>query len=388
MLLQFSASNHRSIKERVTISMKASSDKAMLDCLSDVGSQKKVVPAAAIYGANSAGKSNILHAMMLMKDMVCGKWAQPLKGDSLPQESFFLQEEKGITPTSFDIIYYYNGILYAYGFSFSKSRIVNEYLYHWPKGREALIFSREGEHYIFRENIQEQTTLAKRTANNKLYLTSSNEWNCPQTENAYRWFQLALCGLVADANPAEMILHFIQQAPAAKEKLLEQIRLADLGIYDILISGTQEQPIISIVHQITSENGKTTQFTLRLDQESAGTKRFISHIGEYLTALDNGGVLIVDDIESNLHPLLTKYLVELFQAPVLNKNHAQLIFTTHSPNLLDLSLLRRDQFWFVEKDSATMQTELFSLIEFSPRKNEDIKRGYLQGRYGAIPFIQ
>ena len=155
-----------------------------------------------------------------------------------------------------------------------------------------------------------------------------------------------------------------------------------------MISGTQEQPIISTVHQIKRKNGQVDQFALRLEQESTGTQRFISHIGKYLTALHNGSVLLVDNIENNLHPLLTKYLVELFQDPVLNHNHAQLIFTTHSPNLLDLSFVRRDQVWFIEKDSATMQTELFSLIEFSPRKNEDIKRGYLQGRYGAIPFIQ
>ncbi len=91
-------------------------------------------------------------------------------------------------PTSFEVIYFYNGIKYAYGFSFDKAKILTEYLYHWPNGREALIFSREGNGYQFRENIQEQFTLAGRTAENRLYLSSSNEWNCPQTEKAYLWF--------------------------------------------------------------------------------------------------------------------------------------------------------------------------------------------------------
>ena len=113
----------------------------------------------AIYGANAAGKSNVIHALLLMREMVCGSFAKPLKGDELPYEPFaFVDGETD--PTAFEIIYYYDGIKYAYGFSFDNDRIINEYLYHWPNGREALVFSREKDQYEFRESIQEQLTLA------------------------------------------------------------------------------------------------------------------------------------------------------------------------------------------------------------------------------------
>lgn len=118
-----------------------------------------------------------------------------------------------------------------------------------------------------------------------------------------------------------------------------------------------------------------------------GTKRFFSRIGLWLEALEKGSVLVVDEIEASMHPLLTEHLVRMVQDKDINTNHAQLVFTTHNSNLLDLKLLRRDQIWFVERDENTMETDVFSLTDFSPRKEENIERGYLQGRYGAISFI-
>lgn len=124
-----------------------------------------------------------------------------------------------------------------------------------------------------------------------------------------------------------------------------------------------------------------------LEQESIGTQRFFSQVGMWTKALDSGAVLLVDEIETSMHPLLTRHLIELVQNPIINVNHTQLIFTTHNTGLLDLTLLRRDQIWFAEKDEQTMETEIYSLTDFSPRKGENIAKGYLQGRYGAIPFI-
>ena len=194
MLLQFSVTNHRSIKDTAIISLKASTDKSLSDCLISPDEKKQLVPVLALYGANAAGKSNVLHALLLMREMVCGRYAKLLKGESLPQEPFAFTDQP-TQPTSFETIYFYGGIKYAYGFSFDKSKVLTEYLYHWPNGREALVFSREGNGYQFRENVQEQLTLAGRTAENRLYLSSSNEWNCPQTEKAYLWFFEKLTGL-------------------------------------------------------------------------------------------------------------------------------------------------------------------------------------------------
>lgn len=386
MLLQFSITNHRSIKETAIISMKAAADKTMKEVLISPDGKKELVPVMAIYGANAAGKSNVIHALLLMREMVCGSYAKPLKGAELPYEPFAFVDGQ-TEPTTFEIIYYYESIKYAYGFSFDKDRIISEYLYHWPNGREALVFSREKDEYEFRESIQEQLTLAGRTSENRLYLTSSNEWNCAQTEKAYLWFQKNLRGLIATGVSNESTIDAIRKGGDGKQCILKEMMLADLGICNVELSGTKEKPIISTVHQLTDDSGEKKQYTLLLGQESVGTQRFFSRIGLWMDALNSGAVLVVDEIEASMHPLLTRHLIEMIQDQTTNQNHAQLIFTTHDTGLLDLKLLRRDQIWFAEKDEKTMQTDIYALTEFSPRKEENIARGYLQGRYGAIPFI-
>lgn len=386
MLLQFSVTNHRSIKETAVISMKAAADKTMKEILISPDGKKELVPVMAIYGANAAGKSNVIHALLLMREMICGNYAKPLKGAELPYEPFaFVDGET--KPTAFEIIYYNDGIKYAYGFSFNKNRIIDEYLYHWPNGREALVFSREKDKYEFRESIQEQLTLAGRTSDNRLYLTTSNEWNCAQTEKAYLWFQKNLRGVIATGVSNEATIAAIREGGDEKKRILKEMMLADLGICNVELTGTKEKPIISTVHRLTDSNGEQKQYTLLLGQESVGTQRFFSRIGLWMEAINSGAVLVVDEIEASMHPLLTRHLIEMIQDQTVNQNHAQLIFTTHDTGLLDLKLLRRDQIWFAEKDEKSMQTDIYALTEFSPRKDENIAKGYLQGRYGAIPFI-
>lgn len=386
MLLQFSVTNHRSIKETAIISMKAAADKTMKEILISPDGKKELLPVMAIYGANAAGKSNVLHALLLMREMVCGIYAKPLKGTELPYEPFaFVDGET--EPTELEIIYYYEGIKYAYGFSFDRNKVISEYLYHWPNGREALIFSRENGKYEFRESIQEQLILARRTPDNRLYLTSSNEWNCMQTEKAYLWFQQKLCGLISTGGSNETTIDAIRESEQEKQRILKEMMLADLGICDIVLSGSAEKPIVSTSHQLIDSEGNQKQYTLLLGQESMGTQRFFSRIGLWMEAMKSGAVLVVDEIEASMHPLLTRHLIEMIQDKAINQSHAQLIFTTHDTGLLDLTLLRRDQIWFAEKDENTMQTDIYALTEFSPRKQENIAKGYLQGRYGAVPFI-
>ena len=386
MLLQFSVTNHRSIKDTAIISMKAAADKTMKEILISPDGKKELVPVMAIYGANAAGKSNVIHALLLMREMICGSYAKPLKGTELPYEPFAFVDGQ-TEPTSFEIIYYYDGIKYAYGFSFNKDRIISEYLYHWPNGREALVFSRVKDQYEFRESVQEQLTLAGRTSENRLYLTSSNEWNCAQTEKAYLWFLQKLRGLITTGGSNETTIDAIRKGGEDKENVVKEMMLADLGICNVVLSGTKEKPIVSTVHQLTDDNGNQKQYTLQLGQESVGTQRFFSRIGLWMDAMNSGAVLVVDEIEASMHPLLTRHLIEMIQDQTINQNHAQLVFTTHDTGLLDLKLLRRDQIWFAEKDEKSMQTDIYALTEFSPRKEENIAKGYLQGRYGAIPFI-
>ena len=384
MLIQFSIENHRSIKKSAVISFAASKDKSLEANLLHPDEKKTLLPAIALYGTNAAGKSNVLHALMTMKDMVICDASKVSKGQKLPWEPF----GDTTTPTTFEIVFIYEGIRYAYGYSFDDKKIYNEYLYYWPNGREALIFSRENGKYEFRENVNEQLTLSTRTPDYKLYLVSSNDWNLPQTENAYKWFLEKLTFLMEEEPATSETVAQIVSGDEKKARILKELLLADLGITDVTVKNISgKTPVITTTHRIIAEDGSVEHFELLLDQESSGTQRFFARIGGWLQALENGALLVVDEIEDSLHPLLTKRLIEMIQDNSVNTNGAQILFTTHDAMLLDLSFLRRDQIWFADKDEKTCTTEFYSLASFSPRKDEDIRKAYLQGRFGAIPFI-
>lgn len=390
MLVQFGVTNFRSIKNKAVLSMVAGTDNSHERTLLKTHSKVRLLPTAAIYGANAAGKSNILLAVQTMQSMITGENAQLLKGKKLPYDPYrFL--EKPTEPTEFEVIFFFEGIKYAYSFSYNENEILSEYLYHWPKGREALVFSRESGIFKFTENITEQTTLAGRTPVNRLYLVSSNEWNAPQTALAYRWFTEKLLPY-DEQNTPDVTSKALRQPKnnPIRDRILAELRIADLGISNVGINDNpvdKNKPIILMVHHVTTDTGETEQYQLPLEYESRGAQRFFSRIGPWINALEKGGVLFVDEIEASMHPLLKKRLVEMIQDPEVNTNGAQLIFTTHDAMLLDLSLLRRDQIWFVDKNDKSLSSEIFSLWDFSVRKDENVLKGYLQGRYGAVPFL-
>ena len=381
MLVQFSVTNYRSLKDNVTISLLAGTDKEHANDLIQADGKKYLVPTVAIYGANASGKSNILMALKTMQDMITGTSAQLLKEKKLPYDPFVLPKNMQSLPTEFEIIFYYENIKYAYSFSYDSNQILTEYLYHWPNGREALIFSRKNGKFEFRENASEQNTLAGRTPANRLYLVSSNEWNAPQTELAYKWFVEKLLPYDEQDTPDMTIT--ASKIDLHNKIIKKELMLADLGIVDFDVD---EHGVI-MHHSLNCDNGEVYGFALRLEKESTGTQRFFARIGPWIEALEKGGILFVDEIDASMHPLLTRRLVEMVQDLSINTNHAQLIFTTHDAMLLDLTLLRRDQVWFIEKDPKSLATDLFSLWDFSVRKGENIRKGYLQGRFGAIPFI-
>ncbi len=163
---------------------------------------------------------------------------------------------------------------------------------------------------------------------------------------------------------------------------------ADIGIENFHLIEEESPPIKKVAvrtqHKMIDSDQKVF-FDLFLD-ESDGTQRLFSQAGGWLKALREGLVLFVDELDLHLHPNIVRYLIELFHSPKTNQKNAQLVFTTHDTSLLDSDLFRRDQVWFVQKDD-NQGSRLYSLLDFKPRKGEAIGKGYLQGRYGALPFI-
>jgi len=415
MLIEFNVQNFRSIKNEVTLSLVASSDKSLdnnlikTDFLED-----NLLRSAVIYGANASGKSNIVLAFnSLMKLVMESHTFQ--KGNHINYLPFKLDKQYISKPSKFEIVFIQNGIKYIYGVSFVTEKIIDEYLYYYPKDRKAIIFERKDtNNYKFTINKKEQKFISEKTLDNVLYLSNSTKLKYDKTSEAFDWFKDNL-GIVGVANHPQLIdytVHKLNEDEKMKETILRALIKADLGINDLFASfetisiddipitlreqlkslisnreGNLEKMDIKTIHKVLDEVGNEDYVEFDFEEESEGTKRLFSLIGLWIDSLNNGRVLIVDELDTRLHHLLSVFLIKLFNDPIQNKNNAQLIFTTHDTNLLNQEIFRRDQIWFTEKNHNKGNTDLYSLIEYSPRKDKNIQKGYLAGRYGAIPFI-
>ena len=395
MLIQFSVENYLSIKNPVVFSLLASRDKEHPEHLITDGN-KNCLKAAVIYGANASGKSNVMNAFWFMVNYVLTSHNQQLH-KTIDRSPFKFDREMPARPSSFEIIFTIGGIRYAYGFSVTDTAVTEEYLYYYPNGRQALIFERKNtKDFRFTIDIDEQNMLKERTSANKLYLSVASNWSYAKVIPVLEWFascQILTKNSVADAYglEAEQL-----KEDGYRNVIASMLRVADFGIQSLQMCDSdyilsQRGGIftnIEAVHTVQDTSGNLLSYALNMTEESDGTNSYFKLIGIVKKALDQGTLFVADEMDAHLHPLLTRHLVSLFDSMEFNLHGAQLIFTSHSTSLLDLDLLRRDQIWFTEKDEQTAATDLFSLYDFSVRKDTKIEKGYLIGRFGAIPFIR
>ncbi len=409
MLISFTVQNFGSIYEPITVDLaRKRPTKAELK------KKENILPVFGIFGANASGKSTLLQAFAFLRDCVVGAVGVQNKGDKIPYNPFAFSDTAAQNPSVFTVEFVADGVLYEYELACDATHIVHEHLYSWPNNRETRIFCRDGQEFTFTEATREkQKPLAERTLENRPYLYTSNEWNLSLTEAAFLWFkETPFIDLEGQGWPRGVFEDL--EDPIQKEKILRELKFADLGILDIinqpnkelsipieeirpelrsvmgLPAGKEEKGTVvfgsvdsQTVHRI---GGKT--FYLDLDKESTGTGKYLLLIGGVLRALEEGHVIIADELESSLHPLLACHIVELFQDPERNTGGGQLIFVSHNTTLLDLELLERCQIGLIEKDPDSGATDLYTLEDIKGvRNNENIAKGYLQGRYGAIPFL-
>lgn len=411
MLIQFSTGNYTSIRDEITLSLVAGTGSEHSERLITLG-KDKLIPSAAIFGANAAGKTNIQKAMTAAILFIRQSNQLQINMPIPRMVPFLFDKEHPNKPCWFDFIFSVGQTKYQYGFSADASKVYEEYLYKYTSSRASMIFERtKTDDYSFtKSNESELKKYKKYNTANKLFLATATNWNCKLTKEAYMWFAkeidtfngitLEQSGLAAYDSMGDAIKPFTK-------KLLEN---ADINITDYSFE-SHEIPVNSIPtglfppgielpadakimskeyriltqHKVKNENGIEI-YSLPLNEDSEGTKRLFFFSPAIMNALENGCVVVVDEMDSSFHPLLLDYLIELFNDKETNKKGAQLIFNTHSLNTLSLDMFRRDQIYFAEKNAAGA-TELFSLDEFSARKTEDIRKRYLQGRYGAIPNI-
>ena len=274
-----------------------------------------------------------------------------------------------------------------------------------PNGREAKIFDRTStSNYSFPQ--KDESTLkdiAKRNSENKFFLATATNWNYEKTKDAYEFLTkgIGTCFNLEDLKNISFKF-YEENANDLKIFALDFLKKADLSIEDYKISkiNIPKEAMINIpevlkesmpkdlfAYKVEFKHNKSENYLL-FDEESMGTQILFCFIPFMMEALQNNKVLIIDELDRSMHPFVVEMIVQMFNDKDINKNGAQLIFNTHDTNLLDLNILRRDQIWFTEKNSEDGSSDLYSLSDFSVRKDENFGRNYLLGRYGAVPFIK
>jgi len=424
MLIEFRVANHRSLRDEQVLTMEAGrvGDEAAPRPRQVPGHSDKLLPAAGLYGANASGKSNVLAALAFMREAVLLSHRSWEPDGDVPRDPFAWGAKKA-EPSLFEVKFLKENVQYQYGFIASDKCFLEEWLYAWPNGKKQIWFEREEKRFKFGENLKgENKLIVDITRPNALFLSSAVQHNHPMIDRVFPWFRrirfinFSSGGrrrrFLTTGIPSEYMVARLFEDPSAahsflftKEKtsellldrFLNILRMADVGIVDLRVdkNESKDTPPRTIYIRNTRtiylrNNRENENARMPLKEESHGTRTLFDIEWPLLQVIQDGAVLVVDELERSLHPALARKIVQLFNDPATNPKNAQIIFTTHDTNLLGTTVgepaLRRDQVWLTEKDDEGA-TVLYPLTDYKPRKAENIERGYLQGRYGAIPFL-
>jgi AAA15 family ATPase/GTPase len=441
MLISFSIANFRSFKSEQTLNLIVSKrlppPEQSAHCVPIPDTSEHVLRVASLYGANAAGKSNLVQALGLLKRLVL-RGTSP--GQLISYKPFLLDSETPKKPTSFELQFLEEGEVFRYGVCYDANRVHEEWLDVYEGKKERNLFSR-----ITRDDgaVTVELAAAKRgefsrkmkaladvgARPNQLFLTEvvnldDRDAQGPFFQRVIQWFASTLTVIRADAQfvpLAETIAideqfasfaeRFLREASTGIDGLeVETNRIAKLAApYEefeqlmqdlpdrgtLVVQGPQGEEIVlsrseddaitvrklAVLHEDAS--GQRTKFPL--NEESDGSRRLLNLLPALHKVAGKGGVFVIDELERSMHPILARKFVQFFLSAVRGAK-SQLVFTTHESTLLDLALQRRDGIWFAEKDERGA-THLYSLADFKVRKDLRIEKGYLEGRFGAVPFL-
>ena len=378
MVLEIALTNFFSINEKITLDLQAANiqtkEARVLDGNTFKVGNERLLKTVAIYGANASGKSNIIKAVKAAVDMILDSHNYN-EGDSFGFKPF--KFGRNDIPSEFYIRFIVNGIEHEYSFSCTRDEIITESLYYYPKGRKALIFSRDErkaggkkEKYEFTTVIRRPMDVASNTSRKTLFLSRASQMDREKAKEIYRWFN------------EQLVFSYRGNASVATDCFLGDNKDAVLRVLKAADSDIVE---------FSYKDGELTTFhrrnpSLPFDfntEESEGTKILFKIMLTVMDVVRNNKVMFLDEVETSLHTRLVEYLINLFH----NSRSAQLVFTTHNTHLLDMTRFRKDQIFFVNKrDDGS--SDLYSLFDYKDfREKMDLEKAYLQGRFDAVPYI-
>ena len=413
MLIEFRVENHRSLRDEQALTFEAGrvGDSSDPRPRRVGGHDEMLLPAAVIYGPNASGKSNVLSALGFMREAVLLSHRRWEPEGGIPRTAFAWAGRRH-EPSMFETSVLIGETKLDYGFTVNDEAVEEEWLFAWPNHRKQMWFEREGDSFKFGEHLKGPNEAVKEvTRPNALYLSAAAQHRHQQLTLLYSWFRdlfpVNISGreyrmfhesfipeILFPTDDRQRSLFPVDDSDDTLATRIRQLlQSADIGIVDVkrevsdheFRGRTLRRPRVLLQHQVDDEDS-----WLDLNEESEGTKTLFRMAPSVFRTLESGGLLLVDELEASLHPLIGLAIVKLFNCPQANPKNAQVVFTTHDTNLLGNTLgespLRRDQIWFTEKDKDGAST-LYPLTDYKPRKSENLERGYLQGRYGAIPFL-
>lgn len=392
MLAWFRTVNHRSLLADTTLDLRA------------VDNPRVLLPVAGIFGANGSGKTTVLHALSFMSEVVDRSYRNWGPEDPIARHPFALTAAGRALPSTYEVGLRLDGRALSYGFDLDGERILGEWLVEARDDDERVLFERTGQDYDFGGLSGENAQITRLTRPNALYLSTAAQTGHPELAPLHRWFAQRVhpigSGLGRPARPHDgaRLLHHEAGDRRFRTTALDLLRSADIGIADVVseperawLPAEARYPV-RFLHAGSDSTG-----LLPLEAESWGTQAFLGYLPVVLRALDEGGVVLADELDASLHPAVLRELVSMFQDPARNPHGAQLLFDTHDTSLLGDQLgdpvLGRDQIWFAEK-AGDGTTNLYPFSDypaveppFGPDLPEDLQRSYLHGRFGAVPRV-
>ena len=427
MLIEFRFKNYRSFRDEAILSMEAVGLASFKNCLIEHGNMK-ILPGVAIYGKNGGGKSNVIRAFWLGVQFI--RNAQRIQHEKaiVPVVPFALNDYSMNEPTEFEFDYIVNDVKYWYSFAATREKIISESLYHAPKGQKALVFIRNGQEFSFTEDKARRKLISETVAENQLFFSVACTMNDAMCVSAMKWFReyiffsrdytdipRQLLEYSDDSNMLKAISDYAKTADFGIEEMQFEVEnkeiendfefpedipveiKAALTSFVRILSETsnnsESQLKMSQIkarakHRGINANGDSELYHLELEDESDGTRKLMSIAPAIESVLDKGGVLLVDELERELHPMLVCFIIAKFQSKRSNPHGAQIIFTTHNTELMNLEYMRKDQIYFADKKRTDGSSELYSVTDFTTKTADNIRKGYLAGKYGATPKLE
>jgi len=420
MLVEFTVGNFLSFYDKRTLSFEAQGGVSELKDNFFAFEKQNLLRSIVLYGANSSGKSNLIKALDRMKDCVMSS-VKLNETDPLNYTPFLLSSDSEHQPAFFEIVFCSENQKFRYGFEYNATEIINEWLFDVKKTKETPFFIRTQEEIAVSDHFPEGKGKETATNKNRLFISLVAQLGGEISKQILRWF--FNCNVISGMSHFDCMDYsvkmFHNQLPGYAEALqfFQDLQLGFQNIETVESEFIPEKKNLNgVTEAIKAEFIKNFLWHKRIElktvhnryddkgtiqdavswnkneNESEGTKKVIDLSGPLFDTLLNGNVLIVDELDAKLHPLITMQIIKLFNSPETNPNNAQLLFATHDTNLLSADIFRRDQVWFTEKDNVE-QTDLYALDDFvfadgsKVRKDANLEKNYMAGRYGAIPYI-